>query len=180
MSSENDSTPDDGRENEVPPIPVPSPEQSAAVPPTATPPDPHPVTAPGAGYTAADGTAPPPPPPFTPGVPPAYQAAPAYGAVPPVYAQPGPPQGLSIASMVTGIGGLVLSFFGIGLLASIAAVITGHLAVKRQPYAKGLWLTGLITGYVGIFFAAVATVIIVVFIVIGLAASTSGAYYENS
>jgi hypothetical protein len=52
--------------------------------------------------------------------------------------------------MVTGIGGLLLSLFGAGFLPALAAVIIGHLAVKRQPHAKAFWLTGLITGYVGI------------------------------
>jgi hypothetical protein len=52
---------------------------------------------------------------------------------------------------VTGIVGVFFSFgYGFGLLPSIAAVITGHLARKRQPYARGMWLTGLICGYVGI------------------------------
>jgi hypothetical protein len=86
----------------------------------------------------------PPPPAYAPvGYPPAYQGA--------YYAAPQPPKGLAIASLITGIAGAFFSlFYGFGLFPSIAAVITGHIARKRQPYARGLWLAGLITGYVGI------------------------------
>ena len=52
--------------------------------------------------------------------------------------------------MICGIAGVLLSFFSAGFLPGIAAVITGHLAAKRQPWAKGLWMTGLITGYVSV------------------------------
>lgn len=60
------------------------------------------------------------------------------------------PSGLSIASMVTGIAGVLLSLGGLGFLPALAAVITGHMARSRDPQAKPFWLTGLITGYVGI------------------------------
>jgi hypothetical protein len=91
--------------------------------------------------------------PQTPGQPPVY-GQPGYGQ--PVYGQagygqPSAPNGLSVASMILGIAGVVLSFFGgIGFFPALAAVITAHMAVKRQPAAKPFWLTGLITGYVGI------------------------------
>lgn len=73
-------------------------------------------------------------------------------AVPPVpgAVEPIPPMGLAIASMVTGITGVLLSIAGFGLLPAIAAVVTGHLAQKRQPHARPFWLTGIITGYVGL------------------------------
>jgi hypothetical protein len=51
--------------------------------------------------------------------------------------------------MVLGIVG-ILFFAVFGFLVSVAAVITGHIAQRSQPYAKGFWITGLITGYVGI------------------------------
>lgn len=89
-------------------------------------------------------------------------AAPAFASAPPVQAPPQwsapapqPPKGLSITSMALGLSGLFLSFFGLGALIVIAAVVTGHLAVKRQPHAKGFWLTGLITGYIGIAFSLI-------------------------
>jgi Domain of unknown function (DUF4190) len=81
------------------------------------------------------------------------------------------PQGLSIASMICGIAGI---FFG--LLASIAAVILGHIASKRQPYARGLWLTGLITGYVGIGLWVLIIGAYVIVIVIVLTTSTTTQY----
>lgn len=68
----------------------------------------------------------------------------------PVAIEPVPPMGLSIASMVTGIAGALFSLGGLGLLPAIAAVITGHMAQKRQPHAKPFWLTGIISGYVGL------------------------------
>ena len=57
--------------------------------------------------------------------------------------------------MVLGIGGLILSFFGVGFLVAAAAVVSGHLAAGRQRHAKPFWLTGIITGYVGIGFSLV-------------------------
>jgi hypothetical protein len=36
------------------------------------------------------------------------------------------------------------------VLVGVAAVITGHLAQRSQPYAKGFWLTGIICGYASI------------------------------
>ncbi|MGL4340373.1 MAG: DUF4190 domain-containing protein [Rhodoglobus sp.] len=99
-------------------------------------------------------------PPVSPAAP-APSAPQSYAAQPdPYYGQPAPaaqhpyapvpPSGLSVASMVTGIVSVVLGWFGFGFLLALAAVITGHLAQKRQPWAKGFWLTGLITGYVGL------------------------------
>ena len=152
-------------ENDVPPIPTPAPEQAA----TAQQPPVPPVS----GYTTAgDAGATPPPPPYVAPTPPAYGAAPAY-------ATPGPPQGLSLASLITGIGGVVLSFFSVGLLPSLAAVITGHMASKRQPYAKGLWLTGIITGYVGILFSLIAIAFWVVLIIAAIAAGAGADSYND-
>ncbi len=63
--------------------------------------------------------------------------------------------------MVLGIIGLLF----LGILASIPAVITGHMAQKRQPYARGYWLTGLITGYIGILIGVVLLILVVVWLV---------------
>ena len=79
----------------------------------------------------------------------------AYAAPQQQYRAPQAPKGLSVASMILGLGGLLLSFFGLGFLINVAAVITGHLASKRQPHAKGFWLTGIVTGYLGIAFSLV-------------------------
>ena len=67
--------------------------------------------------------------------------------------------------MVTGIASLVFSFYGFGILPSIAAIITGNLARKSQPHARGFWLAGLICGYVGLGFAILWIVGIIIFIV---------------
>jgi hypothetical protein len=105
----------------------------------------------------------------------AAPAAPAQQAYVPVPA--GPPQGLAIASMVTGLAGLLFSLIavGFGFLASVAAVVTGHMAQKKQPYAKGFWLTGIITGYIGI---AISIFFFIVFVVaIAFVASVPGYNY---
>ena len=58
-----------------------------------------------------------------------------------------PSNALSVFSMLAGIAGIIL---GVSLIISVAAVVMGHIASKKQPYARGFWLTGLIAGYVGI------------------------------
>lgn len=97
--------------------------------------------------------------------PPGY-AAPSqpYGAVMPVqqpvyapvvYAMPRPNSGLAITSLVFGLIGVVLSWLVIPAIASIVAVITGHMAlrqIRNNPVlgGRGMAITGLITGYIGI------------------------------
>lgn len=100
--------------------------------------------------------------PQAPVAPPAQQAAPAAAAPPAGYAGypaapvgPVPPKGISIASMICGIA----TFVGFGLLSAVAAVVLGHMGQKRQPYARGFWLTGLITGYVGIALSVIAVIL---------------------
>lgn len=97
------------------------------------------------------------------GMPPSYAAQQPYAAGQP-YAAPRPASGLAVTSLVTGIAGLLLSFFAIPLLASIVAVITGHMALKRSRQnsaigGRGLAIAGLILGYIGI---AILAIIIVV------------------
>ncbi|WP_164233828.1 DUF4190 domain-containing protein [Microbacterium hydrocarbonoxydans] len=93
----------------------------------------------------------------------------AYGA--PAYAAPRPNSGLAITSLICGIAGLVLSvllFWAIfPILISVAAVITGHLALRqlrRTPGlgGRGMAITGLITGYVGCAFLVFTVVAIVI------------------
>lgn len=77
-------------------------------------------------------------------------AQPVAGEPQPYAATPqtaGPAQGLSITSMILGIAGIL---FGGFIPVSVAVVITGHMASKSQAYAKPFWLTGIITGYIGI------------------------------
>ncbi|MFL4475620.1 DUF4190 domain-containing protein [Paeniglutamicibacter sp. MACA_103] len=83
------------------------------------------------------------------------------------YPQPGypvqaqrPSGVLSIVSLVTGIIGL----FSIGLLffPQLAAIICGHLALRREPHMRGVAIAGLVTGYLG----AVAFVLWMVAVII--------------
>lgn len=178
----------------------PAPQTSPPLPPTTPPPTEPPTQPPGAPgvpdapSVSGPGVPPAPPAPgqYAAGQPVGQYAQPQQGYVAqPVYGQPyapagypqyaaPPPQGLSIASMICGIVAVVGSFiYGIGLLPAIAAVVTGHLARKRQPYARGMWLTGLITGYVGIGIALLWIIggIVVLVIYLGVAASTG---FSNS
>lgn len=170
-----DKLPDD-----VPPVPTP-PSDAAAPPPVEAPPAaaapaaaPPPPATPGYQAAPPPGAPPVPPPPAANpySVPQPYSVAqpgqpaygqPAYGQ--PGYGQPAAPNGLSIASLILGIAGVVLAlFYGFGFLPALAGVITGHLASKRQPQSKPLWVTGLITGYIGIAISVIWGIAIVVFI----------------
>ena len=69
------------------------------------------------------------------------------GGIP--YSQPGyygvpEPKTLSIASMVCGIASVIMGFL---LLPQVAAIVTGHMALKREPSGKGMSITGLVLGY---------------------------------
>lgn len=155
---------------DVPVVPfVPDPASAAVNP---LPPGVEPYAPAVAPYGPPPGYLPPPPPPGAPtGY---YPAANPYGYA---YATPQPPRGLSIASMVLGICGVVLGFFyGLGLFPSIAAVITGHLAVKRQPYARGMGIAGLVCGYAGVLVSLLWIGFVVVIIVFAANASDS---YSN-
>jgi hypothetical protein len=89
--------------------------------------------------------------------------------VPVYYAAPQPPRSLALASMITGIIGVFFSLgYGFGFLPSLAAIITGHLARKRQPYARGMWLTGLICGYIGLGIALAWIIALVVIIILAV------------
>jgi hypothetical protein len=59
---------------------------------------------------------------------------------------------LSILSLIFGILGVVLSLFlfGAGFLPGAAAVVLGFLGRRKEPQARGMWLTGLITGFVAV------------------------------
>lgn len=86
----------------------------------------------------------------------------AYGQ-PAYYGVPPEPKGLSIASLCCGIATFVgLGFF---LLPQLAAVILGHMALRREPSGKGMAIAGLVMGYVGI----ALTVLVIVLIAVGLA-----------
>jgi len=83
-----------------------------------------------------------------------------------------PTKTLSLIGMIGGIVGLAMSIFGgFGFLFSIAGVVLGHLGKRREGLeAKSLWLTALITGYVGIAISLIWLIIyIIAFIAFGAA-----------
>ncbi|WP_258804456.1 DUF4190 domain-containing protein [Pseudarthrobacter sp. NS4] len=71
------------------------------------------------------------------------QPAAPYGQ-PAYYGMPAEPKTLSIASMVCGIASVIMGWL---LLPQIAAIVTGHMALKREPSGKGMSITGLVLGY---------------------------------
>ena len=95
-------------------------------------------------------------------------------SVPPAYS-PTPatqPKGLSIAALILGIASVPFGFLGVlGIILGILGVVFGFIARRRQPYARGMWLTGLILGFVGI-------VLGIIFIT--LTAIAVGAALQNS
>ena len=98
--------------------------------------------------------------------------------IPPMGGEPAPTPTLSIISMIVGILGLLIGFVGGGLLFSVGGAVLGHLGRRKEPAARGFWLTGLITGYVGIL---VNVVVIIVWIVVffALAAGDGYRYYTG-
>lgn len=99
------------------------------------------------------------------------QPASPYGQ-PAYYGVPAEPKGLSIAAMVCGIVGVISG--GMFVLPQIAAVILGHMGMKKEPAGRGFALTGLITGYLGVLFG----VLWLVFLLIGLAVLGDAANYR--
>src|SRR5690606_29821539 len=94
------------------------------------------------------------------------------------YQRPPESASLSVASPVLGI--LSLLAFSVTSLVPLPAVITGHLAYRREPASRGLSLAGLITSWVGL---ALAIVIYAAVIWFFWAVSTGfgyDSYYENT
>jgi len=155
---------------------IPSPAEYPPVTPAPpAPPSGSPTPPPAAAYAAQPTQAYPGAAPSYPAAPPAYPGAaasypsaqqvygsqppqpggyPAYGATPayPGYAPVRPTSGLAITSLVCGLAGLILSWMVFPILASIAAVITGHMALgqtRKDPSlgGRGMAIAGLILGY---------------------------------
>jgi hypothetical protein len=110
----------------------------------------------GGGITMSDYQ--PTPPPSTP-----YASAPAPAKSPI----------LSILSLIFGILGVLLSLFlfGTGFLPGAAAVVLGFLGRRKEPQAKGMWLTGIITGFVAIGIAIIIWIGLAV--IVGIAGASS-------
>jgi len=144
---------------QVPPVPV-APVVAPAAP---TPPPAYgtPATLPPAGATP----------------PPAYAASANPYAGTPAKKQPL----LSIFAMIAGLIGLVgspvafIPLLGgfLGLFFPAAAVVLGYLGRKKEPQARGFWLTGIITGFVAI---ALMILSIVLWAIIFASVRTNGYY----
>ena len=101
------------------------------------------------------------------------QNAAQQGRPQPGYPQPYPPQGyqvqaqppsgaLAIVSLVAGIIGILSG--GMFLIPEIAAIVCGHLALRREPQMRGIAIAGLVMGYLGLaFIVLVAAFFIIVF-----------------
>ncbi|WP_460512239.1 DUF4190 domain-containing protein [Frigoribacterium salinisoli] len=108
--------------------------------------------------------------------------APAAGAAPggprPPWGAPvaSPPRTLSVLSLVAGAVGLSTTLVTLGLtvVVAVAGIVLGHLASRREPASRGLWLAGLITGYVGVLATICLWVGLLAFW-LALVASTAGA-----
>ncbi len=103
-----------------------------------------------------------------PAAPPAggYPAAPGYGAYPPAAKT----NTLAIVSLVSAIVGFVL----IPFIASIVAVITGHMSLNQLKQSgeqgRGLALAGTIIGWVGIGLSVLTVIALLAFLPIFLTA----------
>ncbi|MEC5179869.1 DUF4190 domain-containing protein [Arthrobacter sp. CG_A4] len=95
----------------------------------------------------------------------------AYGQ-PAYYGLPPEPKSLSIASLCCGIAVFVGP--GFFLLPQLAAVILGHMALRREPAGRGMASAGLVLGYVGI--ALTVMVIVLIALVLAMGASGGTAY----
>lgn len=101
----------------------------------------------------------------------AYPTYPAYAA--PSYAAPRPTSGLATTSLICGNAGVVLFWAVIPLIASIVAVITGHMALRQTKAnpalgGRGMAIAGLIMGYVMIGLLAIGIIMTIVsFVFVG-------------
>jgi len=90
------------------------------------------------------------------------------------YGQQVEPKTLSIASMVCGIASVIMGWL---LLPQFAAIITGHLALRREPSGKGMSITGLVLGYLCLLgYGALWLLFIIGVAVAGPAGSNTGTF----
>lgn len=103
--------------------------------------------------------------------PPFAQQGSPYG-YPGYYGIPAEPKSLSIASMVCGIASVIMGWL---LLPQIAAIITGHMALKREPAGRGMSIAGLVLGYLCLL--GYGAFWLLAIIGLAIASSTSGPTY---
>lgn len=92
---------------------------------------------------------------------------------------------LSILSLIAGIVGLLGSWIVIipivgsilDLFIPAAAVVLGFLGRRKEPRARGMWLTGIILGFVAL---AIAIIALVLWIIAIASAGANGAFNNNN
>jgi hypothetical protein len=105
---------------------------------------------------------------------PAQYGQPQYFGQPSYYGRPVEPKTLSIASMVCGIASVITGWL---LLPQLAAIITGHLALRREPSGRGMSITGLVLGYLCLLgYGAIWLLLIIGLAIAGTAGSNTGTF----
>ena len=107
--------------------------------------------------------------------------APSYGQP---YPAPLKSNGLAITALICGIAGVLLfwlAYIVLPFLAAVTAVITGHMAlgkIKRDPAlgGKGIALTGVILGYVGVALNLIIGIGFLMLIVYGISQGANSGY----
>ena len=101
-----------------------------------------------------------------------YGQASTYGG-PPYYGQPAGPKTLSIASMVCGIASVIMGWL---MLPQVAAIVTGHLALRREPSGKGMSIAGLVLGYLCLLGWGAMWLLLIVGLALAASSGTSGTF----
>lgn len=71
----------------------------------------------------------------------------------------------SVLSIVSLVAGIVAVFSaGMMLVPQLGAIVCGHLALKREPHARGMAIFGLVLGYLMLAFQLAAYLFMFVFI----------------
>ena len=97
-----------------------------------------------------------------------------YFGQPAYYGRPAEPKTLSIASMVCGIASVIMGWL---ILPQLAAIITGHLALRREPSGKGMSISGLVLGYLCLLgYGAIWLLLIIGLTVASTTGSNSGTF----
>ena len=89
---------------------------------------------------------------------------------------------LSLWSMITGIAGLAIGWL-VWLPWSVAAVVLGHIGLSqakknKSDEGRSYAITGLITGYVGIFVFIIFAFFVALFFV-GIFMGSAGSFFTN-
>ena len=79
--------------------------------------------------------------------------------------KPASPQGMSIAALVLGALGILVGWSMLGA-PSIAAIVLGHLALRREPAGRTLAITGLVLGYVGVAIGLLVAIFVIAAVVL--------------